>query len=283
MGPELEARHQGVAEVLVVLVDDRLDGQRHRHELHGQPGVGLVPAEREGHAAVVRQREAQAQVDGRLAAVVVLELAARFEVEDAQRVVEGSGGAAHAGPAHVGVVVADLLLDPRGERPLALLGDDVDDAADGVGAVERGLGPPDDLHADAVHQHLDLAGIGAADRDAGGLAEAARAPDLHAGHLAQRLVHRRVVIRLEVLAVDDGDGGSELTGRRLDLGGGDHDGIHDSCFRLRLCCFRLRVLRPRRPGGQRPRQRHGDDDSTAHLLHSFSRERVGTSGSGQVS
>jgi len=66
----------------------------------------------------------------------------------------------------------------------ALLGDDVDHAADGVGAVERGLGAADDLdaldqvgrdvgevrltdrrarHADAVHENQHLARVGAAD------------------------------------------------------------------------------------------------------------------------
>jgi len=51
-------------------------------------------------------------------------------------------------------------------------------------------------------------------------------PDLDAGHVAEGLVHRRVVIGLEVVPVHHADGGADLLRRGRDLGRRDHHRVH---------------------------------------------------------
>src|SRR4030095_9953364 len=147
------------------------------------------------------------------------------------RVVEQRVSAAEPTPAGVGVVVSGAALDGRRERALTLLRDDVDDAADRVGAVERRLRPTDDLDAvdqvgrdvgevglprrraldpDAVDEDLNLVGVGAADADVGNLADAARAADLDAGHGAKEIFHGLEVVLLHVVAGHDGPRGAPL-------------------------------------------------------------------------
>ena len=101
---------------------------------------------------------------------------------------------------------AALGADRRGKRALAASGDDVDDAADGVGAVEAAHGPANHLDAldvlgrevgevelavggvvglDAVDQHQRVVALGAADAHLREVADAAAAADGDAGQAAQ--------------------------------------------------------------------------------------------------
>ncbi len=223
--------------------------------------------------------------------LVVLELAVALEVRGGQRVVQDLPRPVDGGARDQRVVVADLLLDRGLEGPaLAPAGDDVDHPADGVGPVEGGLGAPDHLdaldqvrrdvrevhlperralHPQAVHQDLHLVGVGPADGHARGLAVSAGPADLHAGHAAERLVHGRVVIGLEVLAVHHADRGPELLDRSRHRGRRHHHRIHT-----------FRLLRMRRQG------RHQEPATTRDAVASttpFASKGVGVGDRSQVS
>ena len=125
----------------------------------------------------------------------------------------------------------------RGPSPLA--GDDVDDAADGVGAVEAAHGPADHLDAldvlgrqvgeielavgdvvglDAVDQHQRVVALGAADAHLGEIADAAAAADGDARQAAQgidgsaHLLCAQLVARHHRYRIADGVGGSAADG-----------------------------------------------------------------------
>ena len=246
-GLALEREHQGLALLLRVRVDDRDDRLGRREDgLDGQADVVLVVADDEGERALPGQRQPEARVERIDVRVVVLELAVALEVRAGERVVEELPGPTEGRAGGEGVVVPRLLLDRRGKRPLAFPRDDVDHAPDGVRSVQRGLGPADDLdaldlvrrdvgqihlpggralHADAVHEDLDLVRVGAADAERAELAIAARLRHLESGHVADRLGQARVMVGLDVLTVDDGDRCPELLLRRLDLGRCHHHGL----------------------------------------------------------
>ena len=118
--------------------------------------------------------------------LVVVELALEVEPAHAERVVPGARAPRHSGALAERRVVAGLEVHEPGRRPLPALGDDVDHAADRVGAVERRLRAAQDLdpldvverevrevevaggealHPHAVDQHLHLGRVGAADAD----------------------------------------------------------------------------------------------------------------------
>ena len=123
----------------------------------------------------------------------------------------------------------------HGQRPLAAPGDDVDDAAHGVGAVEAAHGTADHLDAldvlggevgevelavggvvglDAVDEHQRLVALRAADAHLRQVAEAAAAVDGDAGQAAQRLGGMAHLLGAQLLAghhrhrVADGIGGN---------------------------------------------------------------------------
>ncbi len=101
------------------------------------------------------QRHAYAAARPALLGTVVAELAVALDPGGAERIVEDRVAAAEAGALAERVVVADLGRCERRERSLAALGDDVDDAADGIGAVERRLWAADDLDPlDLVERHV---------------------------------------------------------------------------------------------------------------------------------
>ncbi len=136
---------------------------------------------------------------------------------------------AAAGRAHghiAGAERAALRAQRRGEGALAAAGDDVDDAAHGVGAVEAAHGAADHLDAldvlggkigeielavggvvglDAVDQHQRLVALGAADAHLREIAEAAAAVDGDAGQAAQRLGGMPHLLGAQLLAGDDRD------------------------------------------------------------------------------
>src|SRR5713226_9741341 len=133
-------QHDGrLALLLGVGVDDGIDGLRPREDaLHGYARVALIVAEDEGERRVEGQRDAQPPVEGIDVRAVVLELSIALEVRGGERVVEDLPGAARLDPGLERIVVARLLLHGGLKGSLALLGDDVDHAAHGVGPVQRG-------------------------------------------------------------------------------------------------------------------------------------------------
>ena len=131
------------------------------------------------------------------------------------------------------------------QRPLAGLGDDVDHAADGIGAIEcalrtaqhfdlgdvagkefgnirraAGRGGIGDI--DAVQQHLDVVGIGAAHEQRGLTARAAGLHDVEARHGAQHVWKRTILARFDLGGGDDGDAAGDLLHRGGDTGGDHH-------------------------------------------------------------
>ena len=159
---------------------------------------------------------------------------ARLRAADAGRLVEGAERAA---------------FDARGRlgRPGAGLGDDVDDAADRVRAIEPALRAAQDLDAvdvggeelreieravgrariadiDAVDEHLGMIGVGAAHEDRGHAARTAGLHDIQAGHVLQHLGQGALLLSLDLVAGDDRDAAAELIfGRRHARRAGDDD------------------------------------------------------------
>ena len=86
--------------------------------------------------AVRGEGEPDAAGDRTLLGAVVPELPVALEPGTAKRVIEHLGAAAEARPLAQRVVVARLGGGERRERPLASLGDDIHDAADGIRAVQ---------------------------------------------------------------------------------------------------------------------------------------------------
>ncbi len=133
--------------------------------------------------------------------------------------------------------VAAPLDRPRGtRRPMRLAGDDVDDPAHGVGAVDRALRPAQDLDpldvverdrgeielvaggrgvvdAHAVDQHQRVPGLAAAQVHFRRAAGAAQFDHRDAGHRAQQIGNRGRRGLLDLVAGDDGNGAARL-GRR---------------------------------------------------------------------
>ena len=294
----LRVRHvvePGVGLLLEVRIEDgRATGEGDR-----QVHLELHVAARERELALPREIVADAAAERRLLRVVVLEapqvafgvVAAAGEVE-----VEPAVRALHVGLLAEGRVAAGLQVHRALHRAGALLGDDVHHAADGVRAVERRLRAAHDLdaldrverdlrqlrraegralHTHAVHEHLDLVGVGAADADARVAAEPSEALDVHAGDLSHDLLELGVVVRFQLVLADDRHRGAELFARRLDFRRRDDD---------RLGMFHFRRLLHLLRRGRAHREREGDHGhhrpDHAPLLFC---ERVGRLLSGQVS
>lgn len=123
----------------------------------------------------------------------------------------------------------------------------VDDAADGAGAIQRRPRPAHHLdpldigeqfiaevegavrfggivHRHAIQQHQNVAGGGAADEDAGLLAEAAALHHVHARHRGQGFGEGLVAAFLDIRAGQHGDGGGHALRLRRDSRRGD-DGL----------------------------------------------------------
>ena len=163
---------------------------------------------------------------------------------------------AHRGRGLDEIVLADgdVGREARSGAP----GDDVDGAADRVGAVHRGAAAEQHLdaldveqrdrdvavvvprlrvvEASAVDQHEGLAEAGAADREVGLDAARAALAHLDAGHQPKRVDRRRQRQAGEVFAGQDDDGAPEAAERVGRDGTGDDDGLADvggaACRRL---------------------------------------------------
>ena len=243
-----EAVEVGLALRLRVRIED---GRRRKEHRQVEVELGIPPGQRQ--FALPREVVADPSVERREVGVVVVELAAGVVAAAREVVVEAAIRALDVGLLLEGVVAPALEPDGPLWRPLPLLGDDVDHAADGVRAVERRLRTAHDLdpldgveaqfrqfgrpqgrtrHPHAVNEHGHLLRARAPDLDAGRLTEAARPLDLDAGHVAQRVLDSAVVVRADVVFRDDAHGRPQLALRRLDLRRGDDDGI--DLLRLRL-------------------------------------------------
>ena len=161
-------------------------------------------------------------------------------------------------------------------RSLPAAADDIDDARDGVGAVQGALGaagdlhaldpvgrqgrhvhsPPEIVHRDAVHHHRVVLGFPPADEHAGHAAAAAALVDLDPGDAAQAFIGvlRRPV--LQVLSGHQADRGADLGNQRAPEAGRDHHlGCHGAELELEVPGFgsaaghgRLDLVRGQ-PGG----------------------------------
>ncbi len=172
------------------------------------------------------------------------------------RVVELAGDAReHLAVAHLRGIAGGHVGGKMRPRLRAAPGDDVDDSADGAGAVQRGHRAANDLdplhvgqrvHAEiecapgvggvvdrhAVAQHQHLVGVGAAHEHAGVAAGTARLGDAQTGNVFQRLGQREIGVVLDLLARDHADAGGDVGERRGHAGGGDHDvGLRDARHR----------------------------------------------------
>ena len=129
---------------------------------------------------------------------------------------------------------ADLGAHRHAQRALARAGDDVDDAADGVGAVEAAHGPADHLDAldvlgrqvgevelavgdvvglDAVDQHQRVVALGTADAHLREVADAAAAADGDARQAAQGVGGIAHLLGAQLLAGHHRDGVADGVGR----------------------------------------------------------------------
>ena len=98
-----------------------------------------------------------------------------------------------------------------------------------MGEVERGAGRAGIVGAQPVDQDHDVITVGAADIEAGALAERAGLVGGQAGGVDQDVLHRPVLALLDLGAIDDGDRIGQAFGLLLVARGGDHGfGQHDS-------------------------------------------------------
>src|SRR5262249_24376945 len=145
-GVDVQRTRERFRRLTRIRIDRGHDRRGIADELDRHAGVGLVVADRQPYTRVAPwHREADLAGDGVLVHAIVDGLPVGLQVVRARRVVDPLVRSAHAGPRAQRVVVADLLGDIRARGPAAPLGDDVHDAADGVGVVDRRLGPADDL------------------------------------------------------------------------------------------------------------------------------------------
>ena len=173
--------------------------------------------------------------------------AVAFLAGDAQRIVDRAALVGHAADAGLGLaqaVAADADTHVgRGLAGLALLGEELDHAADGVRSVHCGSGAaeyfdavdlrerdllphhaPGGLRIDAHAVDIDRgeAGFGAADRHAGAVTRPAVTDDLDARLAGQHVGYADRAARLDTVAVDDGDVGQQVGQGLGHPGGGDH-------------------------------------------------------------
>ena len=180
----------------------------------------------------------------------------RERAREGQVVVEAALAAAHVGAAVAPQPRAELGEGLAVHRPLAGLGDQVDDAADRLAAVHRAHRAAHDLDAvevlgqqmreigraigsrrivdgDAVDQHQHMVGIGAADEDRRLRARPARLLHRDAGHGLQHLARRPQLAALHLLLGNDRVARGDLVRVGREAVGG-HDQFRKGADRLGL-------------------------------------------------
>ena len=173
----------------------------------------------------------------------------------------------------MGLVAAALGLDGAVQRSLALAGDDVDHPAYGGAAIEPGLRPAQNLDAldiaqreqreieftrglrrivdaDAVDHHLRMVGIGAANIDVRGAADAAGLVHGEAGDGLQQLGDVFGARGFDLVAADHRDRAAHLAGGfRAAVGGDDdlveQDGLLRARRSMRRCGAQQKGAEPR--------------------------------------
>ena len=164
-----------------------------------------------------------------------------------------AAGAGNAGAGLARGVAAGADRGAGVQSRFALAREDLDHAADGIGAVQGAQGAVDDFDAvdglerngvpaggaagrgadaHAVEQHHDLVGIRAAQVDAGAGAGTAVARDLDAGLALQHVGHRAGAGARDFLGLDDGGLGDDGVGALRRACRGDDDGVdgrRDGC------------------------------------------------------
>ncbi len=161
-------------------------------------------------------------------------------------VVETAIRAPQRGALVEGIEAAAFRLGGELQRPLACLGDDVDHAADGIGAVQARLRPTQHFDAgdvagqiladirgirgrgrigdvDAVDDHLGVIGIGAAHEQRGLATQAAALFHEQAGHGFQGVGQTAFLAGIDIGGGHHRDAGTDLVRRRGQAGGADYD------------------------------------------------------------
>jgi hypothetical protein len=164
----------------------------------------------------------------------------------AERIVDELRSAGQRGGAAIGPERAGFQEEARLGIAFPPAGDDVDDAAHGVGTVEDALGSPDDLDAldivgrevgeieaavggdrvvglDAVDHDEGVAGAGPAHEDEGGSAQGPVLVDVEGRGLAERVQDHAVLGFLEVAGRDRGDVAGDVFLGLVHPGRGDDD------------------------------------------------------------
>ncbi len=157
---------------------------------------------------------------------------------------EFADGVSEGEPRTDAVVAAAFESDGAGWLRRAAFGDDVDDAADGLGTVERALraaenfNPLDIVHRevgeiegvveavvdpDAVNENERVFRVGAAREHGDVAARLAALGDAEAGHFAQGVADRADLLALGLGPFDDGDGSRRVFRLRRNAGGRDND------------------------------------------------------------
>jgi hypothetical protein len=194
-------------------------------------------------------------------------------VRDGSRIGEDAGLSGEFSHLAVGLRIAARDGDRAVRRPLAPAREDLDDPADGFGAVERAAPAPQHLDAvdvlrrelreivgaergavdaHAVDQHQHLIGIGAAYLHRRHRPARAALDDVDPRHLAQRVGDRDHLLLLELLPRDHSDRRRGLDDSLLGPRRGHHERVH---VQLRHRFLRA-VIRSRRrdPGGDHRRR-----------------------------
>jgi len=184
-------------------------------------------------------------------------------------------------PLLVGLLIAAASKSPDGQGAFAPRGEELDDGRHRVRAVQRALGPADDLHAantgrrdvpeveppaalvhlHPVDEHEVHVAVATPGEDAGGAPAGPALDQREAGLLPQHLQHVHRLSLLDLLMREHADGRAGLADRRGGFRRGDHHGIHR---RRRILGGRL----SRAPEHEHQRQ---NSDDPRHLVLSRTR------------
>ena len=236
----VEVQGQGVAVGVCVAVG------RHARAVGGEVEAAVVVADAQGGVGARAQQSLDtAGESGLLVAVVVFENAVGVLAAQGEGVGEGVGAAGEGALPAAGGEAACVKGQSTAGRAGAPPGEDLDDAADRVGSVQRRPRSPDDLdaldvvggegpevegaaglvHGDAVDEHLDVVGLAAAQEDRGDRAEGAATDHCHARHAPERVGDVLDPGALQLHPLDDRRVGGHGPGRLGPPVRGDHESL----------------------------------------------------------